>query len=216
MWPRAHSSRSPSRAEAPTRPQTVSADLERAKEQLRRELDRRRRAVTPEVSRRAGRAVLGHLEACPAFRAAARVALYSAQPDELPTRPCYEALRERGVEALFPRTQPGGLAFHSVRHWEELSPGRYGVLEPPEAAPLRPLEETDLVLVPGLAFDAQGNRLGRGGGHYDAALPSGNRGPRIIGLAFAFQLVATVPHGSRDRRVDAIVTESGMLWCTNT
>lgn len=198
----------------------MSADLERAKEQLRSELGRRRRAVEPDFALRAGQSVCAHLEECPAFREAGRVALYAALPDELPTRPCFESLRERGVETSFPRTLAAGLRFACVSRWEDLEAGRYGVLEPPEGAVLRPLEEVDLVLVPGLAFDARGNRLGRGGGHYDAALPAGHpgtllgsRGPQRIGLAYSFQVLPEVPHGSRDRGVDAIVTESGLHWC---
>jgi 5-formyltetrahydrofolate cyclo-ligase len=172
------------------------------------------------------------------------VALYAALPDEFPTRPCFELLRKRGVETCFPRTLAEGLRFGCVSLWEDLEAGRYGVLEPPEGAVLRPLEEVDLVLVPGLAFDTRGNRLGRGGGHYDAALPAGDegaafshpgtprnspgtlrvdrgtpssgRGPQRIGLAYAFQVLPEVPHGSRDRRVDAIVTESGLQWCSTS
>jgi 5-formyltetrahydrofolate cyclo-ligase len=192
----------------------VSAELARAKEQLRRELGRRRRAVEPAFALRAGRAVCAHLEGCAAFREASRVALYAAMPDELPSRPCFEVLRQRGAETCFPSTLALGLRFGCVSRWEDLEAGRYGVLEPPGGAVLRPLEEVDLVLVPGLAFDARGNRLGRGGGHYDAALSRSGLGPQRIGLAYAFQVLPQVPHGSRDRRVDAIVTESGLQWCS--
>jgi 5-formyltetrahydrofolate cyclo-ligase len=66
----------------------------------------------------------------------------------------------------------------------------------------------DLVLVPGIAFDAQGYRLGHGLGCYDAAFPPGAASPPLLfGVAYEFQIVESVPHGSRDRRVDAIVTE---------
>jgi len=170
--------------------------------------------VTAESAARAAQAVLGHLARCADFSDASCVALYAALPGEVPTRPCFELLRERGAETLFPRIETDGLAFCSVARWEDLEPGRYGVLEPPRAAALRRLEEADLVLVPGLAFDAQGNRLGQGKGYYDAALPALGVGPPIVGMAHAFQVLAQVPHGSRDRRVDAIVTENGMQWCT--
>ena len=69
-----------------------------------------------------------------------------------------------------------------------------------------------VVLVPGLAFDRSGNRLGRGGGDYDATFPPGEVAPRLVGVAWEFQLVTDVPHGSHDRRVDAIVTERGWVW----
>ena len=97
--------------------------------------------------------------------------------------------------------------------WSELRPGRYGVLEPPaQAAVIRP-EEGDLVLVPGVAFDRAGNRLGRGQGFYDRAFPaSAPRPPLLIGVAYQIQLVDAVPHAETDRRVDAVVTELGLHW----
>jgi 5-formyltetrahydrofolate cyclo-ligase len=190
----------------------VGGDLERAKQRLRQDLLRRRRGVTRETAEAAGRAVAQHLAGCEPFRTAASVALYAALPDELPTRPCFEALRARGAETLLPRMERGALVFRVVVHWEDLRAGRYGVLEPAPEAAERPPGRADLLLVPGVAFDARGNRLGRGGGHYDAALPPAGAGPPVFGLGYELQVVASVPHGSRDRRVDAIVTESGIRW----
>ena len=137
------------------------------------------------------------------------VALYAALPDELPTRAAFESLRRRGRACCFPRVSGDGrLAFHAVATWEDLAPGRFGVLEPPERAePVAP-GAGDLVLVPGVAFDAQGHRLGRGGGHYDAAFPPGAAAPPLLfGVGYELQVVESLPHGSRDRRMDAIVTE---------
>jgi 5-formyltetrahydrofolate cyclo-ligase len=98
-----------------------------------------------------------------------------------------------------------------VGTWEDLVPGRYGVLEPaPEREPIA-LSELQLVMVPGVAFDAEGRRLGRGGGYYDRTFPVGAAGPVLVGLAFAFQLVEAVPAGPLDRRVDAVVTEQAII-----
>lgn len=190
----------------------MGGDLEGAKHRLRQDLLRRRRGLPREVAEAAGRAVAQHLAGCELFRAAGRVGLYAALPDELPTRPCFEALRARGAEILLPRVEAGRLVFRVVARWEELRAGRHGVLEPPPEAPERPPGAAELLLVPGVAFDARGNRLGRGGGHYDAALPPAAGGPRVFGVGYELQVVASVPHGSRDRRVDAIVTESGIRW----
>jgi 5-formyltetrahydrofolate cyclo-ligase len=65
-----------------------------------------------------------------------------------------------------------------------------------------------VVIVPGLAFDAAGRRLGRGAGHYDRAFPAGRQGaPLLVGVGYAFQLVDEVPAGPHDRRMDVVVTE---------
>jgi 5-formyltetrahydrofolate cyclo-ligase len=76
------------------------------------------------------------------------------------------------------------------------------------------LASEDLVVVPGLGFDAAGWRLGQGGGHYDRTFPAELReaGPRLVGFAFDVQLVPRVPHDSHDRMMDAIVTERRILW----
>lgn len=161
----------------------------------------------------AGRAVASHLLGEEALRSARRIALYAALPDELPTRASFEALRARGHRCLFPRIRAESLDFAPVLEWDELVPAEQGVLSPPPDRPAEGLGPRDVVLVPGLAFDPSGRRLGRGGGHYDRAFAEGDPGPVLIGAAYAFQIVPVVPADSRDRAVGAIVTERGLRWC---
>jgi 5-formyltetrahydrofolate cyclo-ligase len=93
----------------------------------------------------------------------------------------------------------------------EMVPGPIGAPEPPTWARSVPAESIDLFLVPGLAFDAAGGRLGRGGGHYDATLAAMPlRAPRI-GLAFEAQIVPEVPREAHDVALDAVVTEDRVL-----
>jgi 5-formyltetrahydrofolate cyclo-ligase len=189
----------------------VDAELAAAKRRLRDRLVARRRAVTPETAQAAARAVTEHLCAEAAVVGAARVGLYAALPDELPTRPVFEALAASAV-LLLPRLREQALEFAPVARWEDLQPGRYGILEPAARIGAVALAEGDVVLVPGVAFDRAGNRLGRGGGFYDRALPGGAGSPLRIGVAYDFQLVDSVPHDSRDRPVDAIVTERELCF----
>jgi 5-formyltetrahydrofolate cyclo-ligase len=145
---------------------------------------------------------------------AAHVALYAALPDELPTRLLFEGLVEAGVPVLLPRTTGDrALVFCRVERWSDLeASGRHRVLEPPEGSLRVQPAQGDVVMVPGVAFDADGWRLGRGAGYYDRAFPpDGDEPPLLFGLAYAFQLVRSLPHGSRDRRMDVIVTERGVL-----
>jgi 5-formyltetrahydrofolate cyclo-ligase len=187
----------------------VDPGLEERKRLLRVALAARRRSVSLEVAEAAGRMVAAQLLTAPELEAAACIGLYAALRDELPTRACFESLRRTGRRCALPRLHGERvLVFHRVDAWEQLRPGRYGVPEPPDSAPRLAPGPGDLVLVPGVAFDAQGHRLGRGLGCYDAAFPPGaSHPPLLFGVAYEFQLVEFVPHGSRDRRVDAIVTE---------
>ena len=104
-----------------------------------------------------------------------------------------------------------------------LTPGRLGVSEPAATAPEIPLDELDVVIVPGLAFDAEGRRLGFGGGYYDGVFgefgnvgdfgssgASGRR-PALIGLCYEFQLVARCPAGDGDVPVDLVVTDARVV-----
>ena len=190
----------------------MTVDLRDTKRALRRGLQARRRAVPAERAAAAAAACTSLLLAEPALRGAKRVGLYAALRDELPTRPLFEALGELGLERLLPRCTPGRhLEFVPVARWEELRPGRYGVSEPPPNAAPEALGPGDWVLVPGVAFDRQGWRLGRGAGYYDRTFESPG-GPRRVGLGYAFQLLTAVPHDSHDRPLDAIVTEREWLW----
>jgi 5-formyltetrahydrofolate cyclo-ligase len=166
-----------------------------------------RQGVSQEDARRAGCAVARRLLDLPEIERIARVALYASLRDELPTRPIFDELHGRGLPTLFPRSLPDGLlGFVAVERWEDLVAGRYGVPEPEGPGLL--LGVDDLVVVPGLAFDGAGRRLGRGAGWYDRTFPVGMQGaPLLVGVGFAFQRVDLVPAGATDRGMDVVVTD---------
>ncbi len=125
---------------------------------------------------------------------------------EIDLRPLLHALASRGHRLLLPATPPRGqpLAFRRWRPGDALLPDRFGTVAP-QGEPGVP----DMLLVPLLAWDAAGNRLGYGGGYYDrtlAALP----GRRAIGCAYAMQQVDRLPAGPHDVPLDAVATECGV------
>jgi 5-formyltetrahydrofolate cyclo-ligase len=168
------------------------------------------RGVPPDVAERAGRAVAERVLALPALQQATRVALFASLPGELPTRPLFDSLASAGLARLLPRIRGKALEFAPANDWDALEAGPLGVRQPPPAIVAVALEPADVVIVPGLAFDAAGGRLGRGGGYYDRAFAAATRAPFLLAVAFALQIVERVPCDSRDRRVDAIVTERGV------
>ncbi|HTO96614.1 MAG TPA: 5-formyltetrahydrofolate cyclo-ligase [Myxococcales bacterium] len=131
------------------------------------------------------------------------VALYRALPAECGTDAVAAALQEAGREVCYPVVAPGERALRFHRGAGAFVAGAFGVEEPTGAKVA--LEEIGLLVVPALAVDARGRRLGRGKGHYDAtlALFSGSS----VALIFDSQLVPEVPVGEHDRRVDAVCTE---------
>jgi 5-formyltetrahydrofolate cyclo-ligase len=128
---------------------------------------------------------------------------------EIDIRPLMVALHERGHPIVLPVTPKRGnpLTFRLWRPGDELVPERFGTVRPTgeERAP-------DVLLVPLLAFDRRGHRLGYGAGFYDrtlARLP----GRFALGCAYAAQEVPEVPAGPYDMRIDAIATERGVIFC---
>jgi 5-formyltetrahydrofolate cyclo-ligase len=189
-------------------------DLAAEKRRLRRSAGARRRAIPTAESATAAEQVCRALLAEFDFVSGQRVGLYAALPDEVPTRPLFDALAGLGVACLFPRVlDDRRLVFGRVERWDEMRVGVFGVLAPAETAPAISFEAGDLVLVPGLAFDRQGARLGHGAGCYDRTFPNdGGPAVRLCGVAYEVQIEDSIPTASHDRVMDAIVTERGFRW----
>lgn len=133
--------------------------------------------------------------------------------DEVDIRPLLRELGTRGI-ALFLPCYEKLLAFRKAEDLSKLQPGALHILEPPPEADLLDPQALDLAIVPGRAFDAAHNRLGRGNGGYDRwirAQRAANPRTRFWGVCFECQVVNAVPMEPHDERVDAMVTPRGML-----
>lgn len=165
--------------------------------------------MAPAEAQAAGRAVARHLAQAPELDRCDCLLLYAALPDELPTGPLAELGRARGKALLWPRlAAQGGLEFAACSS-AELRPGPLRIPTPPATFSGRSARAGDLVLVPGVAFDERGWRLGRGGGHYDRAL-AGLEGAFRVGVGYEFQRLERVPAEPHDERLDALLTEAGL------
>ncbi|MGH2795412.1 MAG: 5-formyltetrahydrofolate cyclo-ligase, partial [Actinomycetota bacterium] len=131
---------------------------------------------------------------------------------ELPTDAVIAAILTAGKRLLLPYVDGEHLRAAEVRSVEDLAPGYRGIREPVARVPVE-LAEAGVVLVPGVAFDGRGNRLGYGGGFYDGLLSEiTTRVPRI-GVCFDLQVVDDVPAGDHDQPVDLVVTERRLIRC---
>lgn len=147
-----------------------------------------------------------------AYQAAQVVCAYASLGDELDTSSLRAAIAADGKILLLPRVEHDAtLSLRAVGDDELLEENRYGILEPAATAPRLEPSAVDLFVVPGLAFDAQGGRLGYGGGYYDRLLAQARLGACIMGLAFDGQLVAQLPQEPFDVRMNIIVTEARSL-----
>jgi 5-formyltetrahydrofolate cyclo-ligase len=183
------------------------------KRALRRAMSDRRAALAPDERAQRSLAAVEHLLAMPELAGAATIAGFVATAAEIDPREALAAAERRGAAVVYPRVhadrQPR-LRFHRMAG-AELQPGAYGLLEPPPDCPEVAAEAIDLFLVPGLAFDVAGGRLGHGGGYYDevGALARG----WLVGVGFDFQLVDRCPTGPDDVAVDYVVTDARVVLC---
>jgi 5-formyltetrahydrofolate cyclo-ligase len=155
--------------------------------------------------------IAGRLLASTEVRRAATVAAYVSIGTEPGTSVLIEALRERGKRVLLPVLQPDNDLDWAV-HTGDLVPARRGLLEPvgPTVGP-DAIAWADVVLLPGLAVDRTGMRLGRGGGSYDRALGRVPVGTPTVVLLYDGEIVDAVPAEPHDRRVTHAVTPAGLI-----
>lgn len=186
-------------------------NLAEQKEELRRASEARRRDAARATGVDAGARMAEHfLDALP-LPAAAVVSGYWPIRGEIDPRPLLRMLRDRGHRCALPVVVGRGrpLVFREWRPKMLLEAAGYDISVPPEdAAEVTP----GLLLVPMLAFDARGYRLGYGGGYYDrtiTALRAADPAVIAVGAAFAVQEIAGVPYDERDARLDWVVTERG-------
>lgn len=189
---------------------TDSLAIDDAKAELRRRASQTRRTLSDAArmdgARRVASTGLGFLS----HRAGAVVSGYHPLGNELDPRALLARLAGEGNPIVLPITPKSRsrLTFRAWKPGDPLVEGLFGVREPAETAPLR---EPAILLVPLLAFDAAGHRLGYGAGYYDRTLSDLRaKGPAMaIGLAFAEQQVDSVPHDRYDQRLDWILTPDG-------
>ncbi|MFO1302331.1 MAG: 5-formyltetrahydrofolate cyclo-ligase [Burkholderiales bacterium] len=188
--------------------------LREAKRALRERVLAARDALDPSMRAAASVAIAQRIAALPSFLGARMPLLTLPFRSEWDTRPLLDASLANGGAVVLPRVNEATrmLELHLVSEpaWQ-IRAGYRGIPEPDAATPQVDPADVDWVLVPGVAFDASGGRLGYGGGFYDRLLPLLPRAtPRIAG-AFDVQVVEAVPAAPHDLRVHAIATPGGLV-----
>ncbi len=152
---------------------------------------------------RQSRCVMARVEALPQFAAARTVALYRSLPDEVDTHAFIEKWKGEKTVLLPVMQDNGGLELCPFGPDTPLRPAAYGIHEPQGEA--WPCEAIDVIVIPGVAFDRAGNRLGRGKGFYDRFLK--RTAAYKVGVCFDFQLLDEIPKDSHDVAMDEVI------WC---
>jgi len=177
------------------------------KTSLRKTMLARRRALEAEACYSSSLKVQQRFVDTAEFLQARSVGLYSSILNEVFTEEIFKSARTAGKSIFYPRVEGESLTFIAVADPGELRPGAFGILEP-VGREGRNAGEIDLIVVPGIAFDWTGHRLGFGQGYYDRVLRE--LGPEAIpvGLGFDWQVVEKLPNEPHDIRMHLIVTET--------
>lgn len=149
-----------------------------------------------------------HVVEIPEFESARNIGLYYPLGSEVRTDEIALVARVQGKKVSLPRTEGNMIRFYEYGEGEDLVQGRFGVMEP---APARPAGPLDIVVIPGVVFDAQGCRIGYGKGFYDRFL-SERLATFSVGLAYSFQVVEELPRGKFDKKLGALATDEGIMY----
>lgn len=188
-------------------------DIASEKAALRREMLERRRSMPAGEVQVRSLAVLRGLWASGLLLHRKTVAIYAAAGGEVVTAPLFHQLRDEGARVVLPRVRGRGpeLDFYPVENWGALELSRFGIPEPKAEGPTAPPEEFDLVVVPGVAFDRSGGRVGYGMGCYDRVLARLRPEAPRVGIGYDYQLVPHTPQDEHDAPLSAVITESEIV-----
>lgn len=184
------------------------------KSELRKRLIGARLQLPAATQAIAAQAVARHFADHPILAFAPSFAVYAAMRGEVNTFAIAQHMRDYRKTICLPRIEDRNLSFHIWHEGDVLEQHGYGHAEPLITAELH---TPAVVLVPLVAFDSRGHRLGYGGGYYDRtmlALRAGENPPLFIGAAYAMQEVDTIPHEPHDQPLDGILTEQGVSMFT--
>ncbi len=141
------------------------------------------------------------------FRKAKTIFLYCSYHSEAETAQLLEAILLQGKQAAVPKVLSGRMQFYQIHSLNDIETGYKGIPEPKGDGEILIPEKDDLMLIPGIAFDKEGYRMGYGGGFYDRYLAEHLVSCKKIGVAFSEQIYEQIPREWYDVRMDAVITE---------
>ncbi|MDN5312237.1 MAG: 5-formyltetrahydrofolate cyclo-ligase [Thermoanaerobacteraceae bacterium] len=183
-------------------------DARNYKKELRRIFLKTRSELAAEDIIEKSAKIMSRLFSLSEFRGAKTIMFYVDAGNEVKTRDGLTKALSEGKRVVVPKVKKGyGLLAIEIKSLDELSPGTFGILEPAGEKGISP-EEIDLVVVPGVAFDKKGNRMGYGAGYYDSFLPKLRPEVKKVAVAFEIQVTDSLPAEEHDVKMDLIITEN--------
>lgn len=181
------------------------------KDELRKEIRTQRPHWTHEEYLRASSEVIAALTQYPGWGCWHTVMLYSSLPSEPYTKDIINTLYSQGLHVLLPKVlNDTQMEFRMYQGEAHSHTGSFGITEP-TTPKVNKFDDVQLIIIPGMAFDKQGYRLGRGKGYYDRFLSTLPKHITKLGICFDYQLRKTIPHDNYDMRMDAVISGNHLI-----
>jgi 5-formyltetrahydrofolate cyclo-ligase len=186
------------------------------KNDIRTRVLQKRDTISRGERKEKGRRIMERILMLPEYENARVIFFYASFRSEVETIPVIEASLKQGKRVILPVVikHDRRLALFEISFLYELSPGYMGIPEPvTKGKQERELDDIDLIIIPGAAYDRKGSRIGYGGGYYDRLLAHMQRTIPIVAPAFKEQIVDEIPFEPHDKKVTLLVTEDEVIYC---
>lgn len=184
-------------------------DVTMMKSEIRKRIREKQSIISVRDQQTACTAISERLFALPEFKDARTVCVYASMPDEIDTGPIISTLFRLQKTVAVPKVTGDTLSLRSIESADDLVSGAFGIPEPVSQRTIKP-DDVDVYIVPGIAFDRSGGRIGRGKGYYDRLLAG--LAVYKIGLALDSQIIAKVPTSSYDVSMTAVITQTTIYF----
>ncbi|MBS6007440.1 MAG: 5-formyltetrahydrofolate cyclo-ligase [Clostridium baratii] len=185
------------------------------KKELRKEIIKKRDELDCTEKTIKDKKIIEKLKDTKEYKEAKGIFVYIGFGSEINTKILIEDALEDGKEVCVPKVIKKDMVFIKINSLENLVTSSYGILEPVGDKNNFNVDNLGLIIMPGLAFDKQGNRLGYGRGYYDKFLSNNKINVKKIALAYDFQILDKVPSEEHDIKVDSIITEEKEIEINN-
>lgn len=186
-----------------------------SKSLLRRSIIEKRDSIEPSLRTEKNKLIKERLTELKEFREAMVILLYASFRSEPDTHGLIKECLLTGKRVFLPRVnkEKRELEIREIISFDQLKESTWGIPEPPEDSPLRDINDAELIIIPGVAFDRRGGRIGYGAGYYDKLLSGLKKKVPVIAIAYDEQIVKEIPLEPHDKLVDLVITDREVIYC---
>ncbi|MGL4572166.1 MAG: 5-formyltetrahydrofolate cyclo-ligase [Clostridium sp.] len=189
--------------------------MKNIKNELRKEMIKRRNEINNVEKTTMDNKIIETFINTIEYKKCKQILIYIGFGSEINTKKLIEYALEDGKEVYVPKVIKEDMVFIRINNLENLVTSNYGILEPIGDKSDFNVDKLGIVIMPGVAFDKHGNRIGYGGGYYDKFLNNNVINGKKIALLYSFQIIDSIPREEHDIKVDSLITEEKLIEINN-